>query len=66
MNNKTIIDFTRNQIKQSIQSCTEGQQMLFKRMYAKNIEMDINDVIDEMDVTKLEWALTQIENTLKK
>lgn len=57
----------RDFLKENIISCTEEQQFLFKRMYAKgNLELDIMDVIDNMDESKLDWAMQQVSTTLSK
>ena len=67
MNNETIIKYSRNKIKRLLYKCTEAEQLRFKRMYShKNLEASINHVVEHMDSSKLDWALTQIENTLKK
>ncbi len=63
--NKTIENMIRTELKKLMVHCTEEQQLLFKRMYSyDNLELPIEDVIDTMDVDKLDWAFTQIENTL--
>ena len=65
--NKTIEQFARQQIKQKLARCTFEQQKLFKRMYSpQNIDALLVDVCDNMPTEKLDWALTQIEHTLKK
>ena len=41
--------------------------MLFKRMYAHgNLDADINSVVDSMPAEKLDWAMQQVYNTLRK
>lgn len=30
------------------------------------LKIDINDIVDDMDESKLDWAMKQVENTLKK
>lgn len=53
-------------LKDLLAQCTEGEQMVFKRMYShKNLELDINTVVDNMDESKYEWAVTQCEQTIK-
>lgn len=65
--NKSIEAWARGQIKTCLSFCTPEQHRLFKLMYApkKDREHDINDVVDAMPSSTLDWALTQVENTLK-
>lgn len=55
----------RHMLKELLAQCTEEQQMVFKRMYShKNLELDINTVVDIMDESKYEWAVIQCEQTI--
>lgn len=64
MRNATIIRTVKNMMKTEIAKCTEGEQMLFKRMYShKNLELPIDQVIDNMEGDKLDHAFDQIEKT---
>lgn len=57
----------RTLLKELLADCTEGQQMVFKRMYShNNLELDINTVVDKMDESKYENAIVQCERTVKK
>jgi len=41
--------------------------MVFKRIYANsNLELPIDKVVDNMPESKLDWAMQQVENTLRK
>ena len=65
--NQTIETFSRETLKEKLALCTSAQQLFFKRMYShKNLEADINDVVDRMPTDKISWALTQVEKTLEK
>lgn len=65
--NKTLDKFARDSLKEGLAKCTDGQQLLFKRMYAHgNLDMDINDVVDSMPADNLDWAMQQVESTLAK
>ncbi len=66
MKNKTIINTVRQMIKDLLAQCTEGQQLMFKRMYNHNNpdETSINECVDKMDVSKLDRAMTQCESTV--
>lgn len=75
MNNKTLINAGKDIIKNLLLCCTEGQQKMFKLMYARNggkrsvddaVKMDINDVVNEMDVNKIDLAISQCERTVEK
>jgi len=66
MNNQ-LQEYARNQLKVELALCTEGEQHLFKRMYSpKNLELDIESIVDLMDESKLDWAMTQVKLTLYK
>lgn len=55
-----------NMLKELLAQCTEPQQMMFKRMYShKNLELDINTVVDRMDESKYENAIRQCERTIE-
>jgi hypothetical protein len=38
----------------------------FVKMYAKDGEKDLEKVIDGMDPDKIDWAITQAQNTIIK
>lgn len=65
--NKELQDYAREKLKKGLANCTEGQQTMFKRMYAKgNLEKPINDVVDDIPADKLSWAMSQVQRTLDK
>lgn len=65
--NDQLQEFARNELKKGLAQCTEGQQLIFKRMYAnRNLDTPINEVVDNMDAKKLDWAMQQVESTLAK
>ena len=67
MQNETLIASGRSILKDLLSKCSEGHQLMFKRMYSSNnLELPINDVVDKMDVTKIDWAISQCESTLRK
>ena len=67
MNNDTIKQFAKTQLKELLSKCTEGQQLMFKRMYChENLESSIEDAVDQMPDGKIDWAMTQIERTIEK
>lgn len=64
--NKTVANFTREQIKTGLKQLPESWQFLFKRMYShNNLELDIDTVVYNIPDEKLERALQQVENSLE-
>jgi hypothetical protein len=67
MKNKTLINSAKETLKELLAKCTQEQQFMFKRMYChRNLELPINDAIDQMANDKIDWAVTQVEETIKK
>ena len=65
--NKTITDFTRTQIKEGLSQLPSKWVHKFKQIYSHNdLNADINNVVDNLPSDKLDWALTQVENSLLK
>ena len=66
MNNQ-LQTFARQTLKDGLSKLPEEWQLLFKRLYAHNhLNWSIDKIVDKMDTTKLDWAMTQVENSLKK
>tara|TARA_R110000850_G_scaffold213229_1_gene339222 strand:- start:298 stop:510 length:213 start_codon:yes stop_codon:yes gene_type:complete len=66
MKNKTIKNVAKEMLKELLSECTEGQQLIFKRMYChKNLELPINEAVDQMADDKIDWAMTQVERTIE-
>ena len=64
MNNQ-LKEFARNTLKDGLSLCTDGQQLLFKRMYAGgDLALSISEVVDNMPEDKLDWAMQQVQRTL--
>ena len=64
--NKTVVKFIREQIKKGLAQLTDKNRMLFNRMYSyDNLNKPVNEVVDNILEDKLNWALTQVENSLK-
>uniref|UniRef100_A0A6M3KC17 Uncharacterized protein n=1 Tax=viral metagenome TaxID=1070528 RepID=A0A6M3KC17_9ZZZZ len=65
--NKELQAFARSTLKDGLAQCNKGQQLLFKRMYFhKNLEADINDIVDAIPEDKLDWAMQQVQRSLPK
>lgn len=63
----SIEAFAREQLIEGLSFCNEAQVNLFKRMYShKYPEADIETVVANMPVDKLDWALHQVNRTLEK
>jgi hypothetical protein len=73
--NPTLEAFARQQLIDGLGKLPNGWVRLFKLMYGRHegersIEeaaaMDIAAVVAEMPADKLDWALSQVENSLRK
>jgi hypothetical protein len=62
--NAILQEFARNFIKDGLAKLPEPNQDMFKRMYG-NLDSSINDVVEAMPEDKLDWAMVQVDNTLK-
>ena len=69
MKNEVLCDFLINagktRLKILLAQCSEGQQLMFKRMYSQNVDEDINDVINNLPEHKINWTIQQAEKTLE-
>lgn len=67
MRNPTLIKTAQDILKGLLSQCSEEEQMMFKKMYShQNLELPINDVVNNMDPSKMDWAITQCETTINK
>jgi len=65
--NEQLQNFARTEIKNGLAKLSESHHLLFKRMYShKNIEANINDVVDAMPEDKLDWAMQQVQRSIDK
>jgi hypothetical protein len=63
--NKQLQTFARDTLKHGLSQLPESNQLIFKRMYShNNLELSIEDVVDAMPVDTLDWAMTQVQNSL--
>jgi hypothetical protein len=66
MRSKTLINVAKGILKELLAECTTEQQLFFKRMYShNNLELPINDVVDQMNEDKIDWAIIQTERTIE-
>lgn len=62
-----ITSISKDMLKNLLSKCTEAQQLQFKKMYChRNLELSIDDSVEQMDESKIDWAITQAENTINK
>lgn len=65
--NEELSTVARNYLKENLEHCTEGEIHVFKMMYSPvNPELSIDKVVDQMPDEKLDWAMSQVKNTMKK
>lgn len=65
--NKKFATAGRNILKELLSQCTDGQQLMFKRMYSNgNLRTSINDAVDNMEDDKIDNAISQCERTVEK
>lgn len=65
--NHTLEVFARQSILDGLLQLTEFQRRIFMLLYShENLDADIKDVVREMPVEKLDWAMKQVEGTLLK
>jgi len=64
--NEQLEAFARKKLLEGLLKCSDSEQLIFKRMYShKNLDNPISNVVAEMATDKLNWALSQVEATLK-
>ena len=73
--NTTLQDFARKTLLEGLAQLNEKEHRIFKLMYGRNdgkrsVEdakaMSIEDVVAQMPADTLDWAMTQVANSLNK
>lgn len=73
--NPALSKFARDTIKDGLAKLTDGQRHMFGLMYVTRTGKHgetfdqwatIDEVVDRMPDEKLDWAMRQVENTIKK
>lgn len=73
--NKQLEDYARSQLKDGLAQLPEAHQHKFKLMYGRDngkrsvedaIALPIEDLVGMMSADKLDWAMQQVDNSLKK
>jgi hypothetical protein len=63
--NSELEKFARASLIEDLSLCTDKQESLFRRMYSEgNLELPIEEVVANLSTDKLDWAMTQVRNTL--
>ena len=64
--NEQLAQFARQTLKDGLQLCTSQQNHMFKLMYAnRQPELTIDQIVDNMEEDKLDWAMQQVQNSIK-
>jgi len=73
--NTQLQQFAKQQLRDGLALLPEEWQEKFKLMYGRSngrrsvedtVALDMEEVITEIPEEKLDWAMTQIENSIKK
>ena len=65
--NEQLQAHARKTLKEGLAQCSDGEQLLFKRMYAHgNLDRSIDEVVGNMDSDRLDRAMDQVKRTLDK
>lgn len=65
--NGTVSEFTRKEIIQGLNQLPDSWVKMFNRMYNhKNLDASIEETVNAMPEEKLDWALSQVENSIFK
>lgn len=64
--NDQLKNFAKQELKRGLALLQEKSQTIFKRMYSKGKDLSINDVVNQMDEDKLDWAMKQVKRSLEK
>lgn len=65
--NNILETYARDWLRNNMPRLTDEQRLIFKRMYShSDLSADMEKVIEAMPKEKLDWAMMQVENTLRK
>jgi hypothetical protein len=60
-------NFAREFMKDGLAKLPEKNHDIFRRMYShKDLEKDINQIVDDLPEDKLDWAMMQIQRSVDK
>jgi len=64
--NSQLEKFARDTLKEGLAELTEANHLIFKRMYSPDdLTLDINEVVDSMPSNRLDWAMQQVERSIR-
>jgi hypothetical protein len=65
--NEQLVNFARQELKNGLAQLPLSNKTMFKRMYSyKNLDLDINAVVDNIPEEKLDLAIRQVKQTIDK
>lgn len=65
--NPELVEYAREYIRINIKKLKDEHIMRFKKMYSHhNLAAHIDDVVNNMEIDKLNWGMQQITNSLLK
>lgn len=65
--NKTFKKLCTEALKTALKQLPENQFSVFKKMYSpRNPNMTVDECVDQMPDDRLDWAMTQVENSIAK
>lgn len=65
--NKTLLNFARKEIKEGLVKCSKKQRIVFRKLYSHgNLGLPIDEIVDNIDDLHLDWAMKQVENTIRE
>jgi hypothetical protein len=65
--NDQLQQFARKTLKDGLSKLSEDYHVRFKQMYSHDsLSLPIQEVVDKMPAEKLDWAMEQVQNTLRK
>jgi hypothetical protein len=64
--NETMQAFARQTLKDGLAKLNPKNHRMFNQMYnPENLDADVNDTVDDIDASKLDWAMQQVERTIQ-
>lgn len=73
--NEQLQEFARSTLKTMLAELPESSHRMFRLMYARDggkrsvedaLTVPVNDVVDQMPASQLDWAMRQFNNTVRK
>ncbi len=65
--NERLVQFARAELKSGLAQLPDGWKMNFKRMYGDgDLDLELDDIVDGIPEEKLDWAMSQVQNSIKK